>query len=381
MNAFSEFYHKSFERLQRKAALYNADLSKEKQPLLRPFFENMADLNEGGKMLRGILVALGYQIACHVNDEAAEFDVSVSDDAALAFEVFQTGVLIHDDIIDHAVTRRGKPTLTVRYENSLKERGIVPPAGADPSADAGARAQLAASAAICAGDYLITASNQILAQAYRDHPQGAAVQAAFCGIILDTIRGELLDVVLPAEMRDRDRAKEDADALLEKAVNDIYHLKTARYSVIGPLHLGMLLGDLSEDAMAVVDRMADELGIAFQIKDDILGIYADQAELGKDIGSDIAEYKQTILYAYVRLNDPEAYARLETYYGKESVSASDLKAVQTIFEESGARAFAEGEMEKHFAEAGRQLEKAGFIRPEDREILKSFISYNRDRNR
>ena len=390
MSAFREFYQKTFERLAVRAAAYNESLKREEQKLLAPFFDMMADLNEGGKMLRGVLVVLGYQIASRAaadgrqiaeasgaeggtdEDPAPDGGLAAADDAALAFEIFQTGVLIHDDIIDRARTRRGKPTMTVRYEESLKERRMAAPSQSG---------HLAESAAICAGDYLITASNLILTRACGTHPRGAAVIRAFDEVILDTIRGELLDVVLPMEMTDPARSKEEADALLHKAVNDIYHLKTARYSVIGPLHLGLLLGGMHKDQTAQLDAMADDLGIAFQIKDDLLGIYADEQELGKDIGSDISEFKQTVLYAYVRMREPEAYKQLLTVYGKPAITFEELQMVQQLFEDCGARRFAETEMERHFASAERAVDAMTFVDERDKAILKEFISYNRERRK
>ena len=370
MDAFRAFYKETHDRLLKEAAAYNENLTRERQPLIAPFFEAMADLNEGGKMLRGVLTVLGYQIACHAGEGGY---LQSADAAALAFEIFQTGVLIHDDIIDRAVTRRGKPTMTVRYESSLSDRRIDPPSSGDT------RERIADGAALCAGDYLITASNLYLAEAYRDHPVCAALITAFDRIILDTIRGELLDVVLPCEMADKSGA--EADELLMASVREIYHLKTACYSVIGPLRLGMILGGLDEARMAEVDAMADDLGIAFQIKDDILGIFADPDKLGKDVGSDIAEFKQTLLYAYVRAHEPEALKELLLYYGRENVTGDDVDAVQRIFRESGAYAFAESECEKLFESALKKLEAMTWLDEGDRAILRGFIEYNRGREK
>ena len=379
MDAFRSFYEETRGRLLKEAEAYNKRLLQEPQPLIAPFFAAMADLNEGGKMLRGVLTVLGYQIACRAGEAslsqaaAQAPDPAAGDKAALAFEIFQTGVLIHDDIIDRAVTRRGKPTMTVRYEGVLEERGIEPPSSGDT------RARIADGAALCAGDYLITASNLYLAEAYRSHPACASLIAAFDQIILDTIRGELLDVILPCEMADK--SGEEADSLLMSSVNEIYHLKTACYSVIGPLRLGMILGGLDKARMLQVDQMADDLGIAFQIKDDILGIFADPDKLGKDVGSDIAEYKQTLLYAYVRTHAPEAMEKLAAYYGRETVTGADVAAVQEIFRDSGALAFAESEMDRRFEGALSKLKEMTWLDEEDREILDGFIEYNRGREK
>jgi geranylgeranyl pyrophosphate synthase len=127
--------------------------------------------------------------------------------------------------------------------------------------------------------------------------------------------------------------------------------------------------------MKAMDRFADEIGIAYQIMDDILGIYADAGYLGKDVGSDIAEFKQTILWMYVRNNDPEATERLLRYYGRRQVSEEDLKAVRDIFRESGALSYAQSVMEGCFKRALRILSRMQFVSEEDRSILKGFVTW------
>ena len=194
--------------------------------------------------------------------------------------------------------------------------------------------------------------------------------------MLDTIRGELLDVILPWETGPAD--PESGEALI-RSIFDIYRLKTARYSVVGPLHLGMLLAGADRRAMEEVDSFAEDLGVAFQIKDDLLGIYADEQTMGKDAGSDIAEGKLTLLYAHVRKEGGARLSELERYYGRPQASAEAVEAVQRIFSESGAKAYAEREMEKCFAKAQRKLRNMEFLAEEDRAILQGFIEYSRNR--
>ena len=364
-DAFMSFYKENASRLAAKIAEKNAALRAEAVPVIRPIFADMADLNEGGKLLRGVLVNLGCRIA-------GVEDVSVSDGAALAFEIFQTGVLIHDDIIDRALSRRGKPTIQVRYAASLAERGLTPPTDGDT------RERIAESAALCAGDFMIYDANLYLAETYGE--RAGEIIAAFDRIMLDTVRGELLDTILPVEFSgSADKAQNDKD--LMAAIYRIYHLKTSLYSVLGPLDMGLLIGGASGEDRAAFAEMADELGIAFQIKDDLLGIYADEKELGKDVGSDISEFKQTILYAYLRLNDPAAYEELLTYYGKASISREDLAAVQELFERSGARAYAEEAQEECFRKAEEKLADLDFVSEENKAIIRDFIAYSRDRRK
>jgi geranylgeranyl diphosphate synthase type I len=364
--AFEAFYLSSKMRLEAVRERRNRELKTDDNPLIRPFKEDFANLNSGGKMLRGMLVNLGYRIAGGKNIEE-------SDSLALAFELFQTAVLVHDDLIDKADLRRGKTTIHKRYEARLKERKIR------MVAEGETEESLACSAALCAGDLGLFFANAEIADHYEGHPRVGTLIRYFDHVILDTIRGELLDVVLPYELQDPGLPEDQRQDLLQKSVFDIYRLKTAFYSVIGPLHLGMLLGDLPKGQMGQLDSLGDDLGVAFQIKDDLLGVYGDQAALGKDVGSDISEFKQTVLYLYVVTRAPEAVEELLRYYGRTNLGQADLKRVQDLFKTCGAYDYARDLMETCFSSANEKLETMHFLREGDRSILRGFISYLRGR--
>ena len=372
--AFSAFYSDSLNRLTKKTNAYNKVMRKEPNPIIRPFREDLADLNTGGKMLRGMLVNLGYQIAVHMNGEAA-CNAAESDMLALAFEIFQTGVLVHDDIIDNAGTRRGKITVHRRYEHRLNVRETkMVAAGEKPG-------NLAKSAAICVGDLGIYYANKQIVDNYAQNEHLAALIGYFDDIVIQTIRGELLDVVLPYEIQDDKYSPEEKKKLLEKSIWDIYYLKTAGYSVIGPLHLGMILGGADEKQMKALDRVAEDIGIAYQIMDDILGVFADPEKLGKDVGSDITEFKQTILYMYVCTMKPEYEEELLQIYGKKRISDAELDEVQRIFRESGALAYAQEMLGDCFDRAEKRLARINGMSKEDKAILRGFITYCKGRRK
>ena len=372
--AFSAFYSDSLNRLTKKTNAYNKVMRKEPNPIIRPFREDLADLNTGGKMLRGMLVNLGYQIAVHMNGEAA-CNAAESDMLALAFEIFQTGVLVHDDIIDNAGTRRGKITVHRRYEHRLNVRETkMVAAGEKPG-------NLAKSAAICVGDLGIYYANKQIVDNYAQNEHLAALIGYFDDIVIQTIRGELLDVVLPYEIQDDKYSPEEKKKLLEKSIWDIYYLKTAGYSVIGPLHLGMILGAADEKQMKALDRVAEDIGIAYQIMDDILGVFADPEKLGKDVGSDITEFKQTILYMYVCTMKPEYEEELLQIYGKKRISDAELDEVQRIFRESGALAYAREMLGDCFERAEKRLARIKGMSKEDKAILRGFITYCKGRRK
>lgn len=376
LRAFQSFYKVVFRRLTKKQKAMDKKLGSDENPLLVPVREGLADLNAGGKMLRGMLVVLGFRIARKAAEKklaaarGGEEPVSdvYADELALAFEIFQTGILVHDDIIDNAELRRGKETIHRRCARRFSQEMSGLPAG-----EAG---HLSRSVALCAGDYALYEAVRRISAGYPSEENLGSLIRYFSEVVLDTIRGELLDVMLPGELKLL--PEEEAGALLEKCVEDIYRLKTAKYSVVGPLHLGMLLGEASPRQMRALDVMAEDLGIAYQIKDDILGIFADEKELGKDVGSDISEGKQTILYMYVRNRKPEYLGELLAYYGKPA-GVPELEAVQRIFRESGALDFAIEEMEKCFLRAEEKLASFRWMDSDSLRILQGFIGYCRGR--
>ena len=367
LNSFQAYYDGTAARLKKKAAAYNRKLRKDPNPFIRMFKEDLADLSDGGKFLRGMLVSLGYRLGGGTDAETA-------DALALAFEIFQTGVLIHDDIIDNAVMRRGKLTIQRRYRRRLEVRGTKMVSQME------APGWVAEATALCAGDLGLYYANLEIAKAYRDNPRLGDLITYFDETVIDTIRGELLDVVLAYELQDSSYTEEERKALLEKSIGDIYRLKTARYSVIGPLHLGMMLAGAPDDQLRAVDRAADDIGVAYQIMDDILGIYADAELLGKDVGSDIAEFKQTLLYMYVCTRKPEAAERLLEYYGKP-VTEESLEAVRQIFRDSGALEYARGSMNACFERAERKIARMKFLPAEDRAILRGFVEWCQGRRK
>lgn len=364
LEAFASFYQETKARIEEQVSARNREIVKEKNAMIRPFTEAFADLNTGGKCLRGVLVELGYKIA---SDHAVRY----SDALAVAFELFQTAVLIHDDIIDRAETRRGKATIHTRYQKRLEDRGIRMVSRSE-NADS-----LSKSAALCMGDLGLFLSNEEVARAYAHDENAGKLILYFDQVILDTIRGELLDTVLPYEIQDAAVSEKERGAILEDSVMTIYRLKTARYSVSGPLHLGMLLGEAPEEHMEAMDAFGEDAGIAFQIRDDLLGIYGDEAETGKDAGSDAMEFKQTILYQFVASECPERMDELLKYYGKPDLQKEELSSLRAFFEDCGAKAYAQSKMDALFASAEDHLSDFDFVPEEDKAILRGFIEYLR----
>lgn len=351
--SFMIFLKNSRERLYGKMQNFNREISNQLEKRIAENISEFTRMNCHGKFIRGALVNLGYSIL--------KSDIEYSDDLALAFEIYQTAILINDDIIDHASLRRNQPTIPVHYINGWETKGIEIKSNAYDVAN---------SMAICAGGLGMCYANQKVAEAYSGSDHLGILLKYFNEVIIKTIQGEIIDLMLPFEEQNCPLNEDD----LVDSITEIYRLKTAWYTVIGPLCLGMILAGGADEDIKKIESFAENLGIAFQIKDDILGIYADEDNLGKNIGSDITEFKQTLLYAYIR-NQNEYFSNLLRYYGNENLTYEDVNAIRDLFSKSGALAYAEQEMNRYFELAIKSLESMKFIPQEKETILFGLIWY------
>ena len=351
--SFMIFFRNSRERLYGKMQNFNREICYQSEKRIAENISEFTRMNCHGKFIRGALVNLGYSIL--------KSDIEYSDDLALAFEIYQTAILISDDVIDHASLRRNQPTIPVHYINDWKTKGIEINRNAYDVAN---------SMAICAGGLGMCYANQKVAEAYSRSDNLGILLKYFNQVIIKTIQGEIIDVLLPFEEQN---FCSDEDDLVD-SITEIYRLKTAWYTVIGPLCLGMILAGGADEDIKKIESFAENLGIAFQIKDDILGIYADEDNLGKNIGSDITEFKQTLLYAYIR-NQKEYFSNLLQYYGNENLTYEDVKAIRDLFSKSGALRYAEQEMNRYFELAIESLKSMKFIPEEKETILFGLIWY------
>lgn len=351
--SFMIFFKNSRERLYGKMQNFNREICNQSEKHISQNISEFTRMNCHGKFIRGTLVNLGYSIL--------KSDIEYSDDLALAFEIYQTAILINDDIIDHASLRRNQPTIPVHYINDWETKGIEIKRNAYDVAN---------SMAICAGGLGMCYANQKVAEAYSRSDNLGILLKYFNQVIINTIQGEVIDVILPFEEQN---LCSNEDELVD-SITEIYRLKTAWYTVIGPLCLGMILAGGADEDIKKIESFAENLGIAFQIKDDILGIYADEDNIGKNIGSDITEFKQTLLYAYIR-NQKEYYSELLRYYGNENLVYEDVNAIRDLFSRSGALEYAEQEMNMYFELAIQSLKSMKFIPEEKETILFGLIWY------
>ena len=355
IETFKKYYQRENQELTKRINEFNESFIKEENPWLKENFEYFKELNSGGKNVRGTLVNLGYYLL--------KEEDSYSMPLALAYEVFQTAILVHDDIIDKDKTRRGKKT--IHYQNQIRLK--------KNTNDLDEVNHMSNSIALCVGDYGLYLANQIISEAYTKDKNLGIVLNCFNETVLNTARGELLDVILPF----KSKYTKISPKRLENSIQMIDLLKTSHYTIIGPLSCGLLLAGAKEKELEEITAFGEKVGIAFQIQDDILGIYSD--EMGKVKGSDIKEFKQTVLYAHC-LRTPYKNELLN-YYGKEKCTKKTIQKVQEIFEKSGSKEYALSIMNTYYNDSIQVLENMNWIPEEKKNILKGFVEYLRIRNK
>ena len=218
LEVFKKYYEKEYKEISNKLINFNKELINEDNKLMKENLSFFKDLNGNGKLIRGILVSIGYYLL--------KDNKSYSHDLALAYEVFQTSILVHDDIIDKDNKRRG--TDTIHFKNYKKYEKY----GSDEEIK-----HLSNSIGLCIGDYGLHKANEIIIDAYKDDKNVIKVFSYYNKIVLNTIKGETLDVILPINSKNDLIKNKD----LENIIMDIYRLKTAYYTIIGPLNSGLIL--------------------------------------------------------------------------------------------------------------------------------------------
>lgn len=285
---------------------------------LKPFVEEAIKATTiGGKRLRGTLVKLGYELAGG-QDKKAILKI------AAAVEIFQTSVLIHDDIIDQSKTRRGR--ITTYRQLGGDHRGE--------------------SLAITLGDAGFFLGYNILLKSNFNPQSRLEALKLFNDSLSYTCLGQLLDIEMPS-----------SKVILEKDLFDIFYLKTAHYSFIGPLLLGASLGEGSDDLLSALEEFGKDLGIAFQITDDILGVFGKEQEMGKSSKSDIEEGKATLLLTYALNRANQEQKRVLNRYGSGKIGNQRLTDIRSVFVDTGAFDYAKITSSRYVKKAERLIPK------------------------
>lgn len=290
-------------------------------------------LSLGGKRIRPALVIL----AC----DLFEGDVAAAMKPAAAIEVFHNFTLLHDDIMDRSELRRGQPTVHMKYNESV---------------------------AILSGDVMSILSSRLMNQAP--------------GVVLNLVHDVFTKTAMQVcEGQQMDMNFEKLITVSEEEYLEMIGLKTA-VLIAASLKIGAILGGASQKDAEDLYEFGRNLGLAFQLQDDLLDTYGDQALTGKKPGTDIVDNKKTFLMIRaLALANPSQKEALCEWLSKENFSKKEkIEAVTDLFDQLGIRKLTEKRIQDLYEEALASLERLN--RPDDRKgELFDFAAYLKTRNR
>ncbi|HUW21179.1 MAG TPA: polyprenyl synthetase family protein [Candidatus Bathyarchaeia archaeon] len=294
------FLDKFFQQEKRKAAKVS--------PLCAEAVGIYEKFAKGGKMLRGALVCLGYKSAGGKNRSAI---IAPS----VAVQIIHSFLLIHDDWIDNDLMRYGRPTVHKQYEQIHRERFKK----SDPKRWSGGMAFVLGDIGCWLGHRLISES---------DFPAKRKMTAIslLSDHLIKTGFGEFLDITYDL-----------VPGFAWNEVIKIRKLKTAYYTLIMPLVVGISLASASQEKIKAAEKYGFPVGIAFQLRDDFLGLFGDEKITGKSASSDLREGKKTLIVAKALevLNGNEKKI-LEKALGDKNLTEEGIEKVRIIIRNSGA---------------------------------------------
>ena len=300
--------------LNREAAYLNS-ISTE----LTPVSDSLSSfLLDSGKRLRPLFAYAGFLAS------GGSLDKPVVR-AMASLELLQACALIHDDLMDGSDTRRGKPSIHRHFESRHVQDdldGFAPHYGL--------------SAAVLLGDLALVWSDQMLNSAGLTTAQFTALLPYYNEMRVELMAGQFLDI------HEQTQKTTSVDRSMK-----IARYKSGKYTIERPLHLGAAMASASSEIFTALSAYGLPLGEAFQLRDDLLGVFGDPSVTGKPAGDDLREGKRTVLIAMT--NDRQSEAQREIarkYFGKPDLDAQGVAVLREIIESTGARAELESTIER-----------------------------------
>lgn len=239
-----------------------------------------------------------------------------------ALELFQAAALFHDDVMDDSDTRRGRPAAHRQFADLHRAQGWTGPPD-----------KFGQAAAILLGDLTLVASERefaTVADALTEPVRGRT-RAVFDQMRTEVTVGQYLDVLAQAGRWGEDPADDEARA------RSVIRAKSAGYSVAHPVSLGAALAGVDDGALDRCRRTGLPLGEAFQLRDDLLGVFGDPSVTGKPAGDDLREGKRTVLVARALAGADEAdRSVLRAGLGRRDLSDHDVTELRGAIVRSGA---------------------------------------------
>ncbi|GAA2225836.1 polyprenyl synthetase family protein [Herbiconiux moechotypicola] len=266
----------------------------------------------GGKRFRPRMVMAAYEALGGEEPERAAY-------VGAAFELLHTALIVHDDVIDRDFMRRGGLNVSGSYRDIATTAGIPLPVAEHRGM----------SVAIIAGDLALFNAYRLIDR--------SGVEGALRTRLHD-ILDEAMFVSAAGELLDVDFALRQRPPSVDEVV-EMERLKTAGYSFEGPLRAGAVLALASAEAEEALAGFGRNIGIAYQIVDDLLGVFGDERDTGKTTVGDLREGKSTVLFAHA-VGTPE-WAEVSDWFGSPELSVEQAQRIREVLEAAGSRRFAE----------------------------------------
>jgi geranylgeranyl diphosphate synthase type I len=320
-------------------------------PQLAPVCTVLRDfVHGGGKRLRAAFCYWGWRGAAGNPEEPGAVA------AAAALELLQASALIHDDLMDHSDTRRGLPSVHRRFEALHATSGWR-----------GDGAQYGGASAVLVGDLLLVWCDALFGDSGLPRDAVRRAKPLFDLMRTEVMAGQYLDMLEPAA------AWSEPTPPVERA-RTVIHYKSAKYTVQRPLQIGGLLAGAPLGLTKAYGEFGLPLGEAFQLRDDLLGVYGDPAVTGKPAGDDLREGKRTLLVAEALAECSATDAQfLEDHLGAPDLDAAGVEALRDVITRSGAPARVEARIAALRGDALAALDAAPLAEPKAREVLHRLV--------
>ena len=309
---------------------------------------------QGGKRFRAQFAVLGYRSVRQLDisgDVDAEFGAIL--DAACALELFHAAALIHDDIIDRSDTRRGRPSTHRSFSTLHRDLGLR-----------GEADHFGVASALLIGDLLQSWADELMqaACAAVDRTRGDRARGHFNRMRSEVALGQYLDV-----LEEQQPGFAPHEEQLERSTRVLVY-KSAKYSVEAPLLVGAALAGASDEQEAPLAAFGLPVGVAFQLRDDLLGVFGDEQVTGKPAGDDLIEGKRTVLVTLTRDTLPQTQRNIFDDMLGTDLDEEEVRMLQRTIRDSGAVEELETMIARNVDRAVKALQGAP-IRPDAGHLL------------
>lgn len=294
-----------------------------------PLVDSLAALVTGGKRLRPAFAYWGYLAGGGTDSDAIV-------KACAALEFLQACALIHDDVMDNSDTRRGAPAVHKQFENMHSVNKWHSDAE-----------RFGAGAAILIGDLALSWADELIFKSGLTAPQVERAYDVYHEMRTELMAGQYLDLL--EQVR--------GEITVERS-EIVMRYKSAKYTIERPLLMGAAIAGANREITASLSAYGLALGEAFQLRDDVLGVFGDSKTTGKPSGDDLREGKQTMLIAVAReLANPEQLELIEAALGRQNLTNEEVTKVQQALAACGAAEQIEQRIEQKFSAALEAIEK------------------------